>query len=368
MEHEDKDDDDCYDSKDREDLDKPVEPLFLDLQFLILVVFVLRMEQRILGRGTAGGIFPVSIFRAGDSSCLLVCRTDICPGSSGPLLALAGFRICFPVSCHGGSSGCACCSSPRGLRRPLPDLFPLAAGHGTGLGEILLPDPPDKITIRIIEGAPEVRRQLIHGLIPPVRALFTAFEHDLLHAVGQIRDLFTGTGERILYMLERDSNGGVPLVRDIPSQHLIQSHTQGVDIALFITKSAPRLFGRSVVDRSHYIGSDGIAGGGLRDPEVSHLYLPFLGNNDILGFNVSVDDMVPVSRGKSHGDLDGHSDSLSRRQPFLLFNIALEGDPVYQLHDDEVVSLFLPNVIDIDDIRMHQACSGLGFYPELGNE
>ena len=223
-----------------------------------------------------------------------------------------------------------------------------------------------KISVGFIEGTAKVSREFLHILVAAVRALFTALEHDLLHTAGKVRDQFPGRGKGILDMLKGNSHGGLPVKGHAARQHLIQSDAQRIDIALFVTVAAPCLLRRSIVDRPHDIGCDRVAGGGLGDAEVRHLDLALLGNNDILRFDIPVDDVVAVGCRQSHRDLDGDRHGLARYKPFFFLNIALERDPVDQLHDDVVGAFFLAHIIDIDNIRVHQTGSRLCFHAEFG--
>ena len=153
----------------------------------------------------------------------------------------------------------------------------------------------------------QIRCKFVHRLIATVRTFFTTFQHDLFHTVGKVRNGFPGRRAGILDMLEGDRHGRLSVIRHLSCHHFIQRDTQRIDIALFIAEPSPRLFGGSIVDRAHYIGGDRVAGGGLRDSEVRHLDLAFLGNNNVLGLDVSVDDMSPVRSRQAHGDLDRDS-------------------------------------------------------------
>ena len=214
----------------------------------------------------------------------------------------------------------------------------------------------------------KVRRQLIHSLITAVRTLLTALENDLFHAVGKIRDYFPRRRERILDMLQGNGDGCLSVVGYLAGQHLVQCHTQRIDITLLIAVASARLFRGGIMDRPHDIGGNGIAGGGLRDSEVRHLDFAFFGNDDILRLDIPVDNMAPVGSRQAHGDLDGNRYGLAGGKSLPLLNIPLERDAVHQFHDNVVGALFLADIINIDDIGVHQAGCGLRFYTELGDE
>ena len=122
------------------------------------------------------------------------------------------------------------------------------------------------------------------------------------------------------------------------------------------------------MDRSHDIGCDGIGGRDLGNAEIGHLDFAFFGNNDILGLDVPVDDVIPVGRFQSHGDLDGDGDCLLNGQSLPGLDIFFQRDAVHELHDDKINAFFLADIIYIYNIRMHQSRGGLGLHTELGYE
>ena len=225
-----------------------------------------------------------------------------------------------------------------------------------------------KISVRIADRHLEVRSQLLHILVAPVRALLTAFENDLVHAVGNIGIDLARRRHRLLDMTDRDRYRRLAVKRHFSRQHLIECHAQRVDIALLVAETAPGLFGRGIMNGSHDIGSDRITGSRLRDSEVRYLYLSVPGNNDILRFDIPVDDMVPVRDFKAHGNLQGDRNGFLVTEPSPLCYIILESDPVHQFHYDVVDALFLAYVVNIDDIGVHQACCRLRLYTEFRYE
>src|SRR5450759_279404 len=89
---------------------------------------------------------------------------------------------------------------------------------------------------------------------------------------------------------------------------------------------------------------------GPRDTEISHLYLTGLGNDDVLWFNVPVNDLVFVRELHRLGDLHGDVNDLLRRQRRVFLNQFLQGRALDVLHDDEIDAVFLTDVVDADDV------------------
>ena len=120
------------------------------------------------------------------------------------------------------------------------------------------------------------------------------------------------------------------------------------------------------MNRAHHIGSNGVAGSSLGDPEVCDLHLTFLGNNDILRFDISVNDVIVMGSLNPHTHLNSNADRLLDGQPCLFLDIFLKGNSLYQFHNNIVDSVFFPYVIYIDNIGVHQPCCCLRLNPEFG--
>ena len=116
---------------------------------------------------------------------------------------------------------------------------------------------------------------------------------------------------------------------------------------------------------SHDIGRDRIAGGGLRNTKIRHLYLAFLGNNDILRLDIPVDNVIVMCRLYSHGNLNGNAHRLLDGKSGLLLYIFFEGNSLHKFHDNVVILAFLAHIINIDDIGVHKSRRRLGFDSEL---
>ena len=75
--------------------------------------------------------------------------------------------------------------------------------------------------------------------------------------------------------------------------------------------------------RSHHIGGDGIAGGGLGDAEVRHFHFSVFGDHDILRLDVPMDNVMPVSRLDTLSNLHGDADGLGNLQFSFIPDILL---------------------------------------------
>ena len=112
----------------------------------------------------------------------------------------------------------------------------------------------------------------------------------------------------------------------------------------------------AVVRRLHYVGrfpGCGRAPFYLCQAEIENLGVPALGDEDIRGLDVTVNNAAGVRRVEGIGDLDAQ-----RKNRFQLHRAiadqVLECDAVEKLHDKECAIAFLANVVNRADIGMIQ--------------
>ena len=169
-------------------------------------------------------------------------------------------------------------------------------------------------------------------------------------------------------MLDRDRDRRLSVKRHLSGDHLIERNTERIDVGTGIRISATDLLRRTVMDRSHRIGTDGVGGCRAGDPEVRHLHLAVCRDNDILRLHVAVYDPLRVCSRKAHTYLDRDACCLPNGKLSLFRNIILEGDSLDQLHYYIIIARILPHVKNIDDIGVCQTGRSLRLSPELGNE
>ena len=119
---------------------------------------------------------------------------------------------------------------------------------------------------------------------------------------------------------------------------------------------------------SHDIGCDRIAGRCLGNTKVHDLDLSVSGNHNILWLDIAVDNMIVVSCLNTHGNLNGNTDRFLDGKTGFFLNILFECDTLNQFHDDIVDTVFLSDIINTDNIGMHQSCCGLCLHTEFGNK
>ena len=98
----------------------------------------------------------------------------------------------------------------------------------------------------------------------------------------------------------------------------------------------------------------------FRQPEVQNLGVSALGDKDVGGLDVAVDDAFGMGCIQCVGDLDG------QRQNQLGFhrsasNAVLQRQAVQKLHGDERFAVLIVNFVDRADVRMIQGGGRLGF-------
>src|SRR5699024_9050505 len=121
----------------------------------------------------------------------------------------------------------------------------------------------------------------------------------------------------------------------------------------------------AVMDRSHYVGADGIGRCSSGNSEICHFYLSVCGNDNILRLYIPVDNAVVMGGLQSHGNLDGDTGGLLNGKLAFLGNIFLKGNTLDQFHDNIVNAVVVAHVKYIYDIRVRQTGSRLGFAAEF---
>ena len=101
----------------------------------------------------------------------------------------------------------------------------------------------------------------------------------------------------------------------------------------------------------------------LRQPEIQNLGMPALGDEDIGGLDVPMDDASSVGSIQCVGDLDAKRQYLLDLQ-WLATDAMLQRHAIQKLHDDEGLPVLLTNFVDGADVGMVQCRSGTSFAAE----
>jgi hypothetical protein len=160
------------------------------------------------------------------------------------------------------------------------------------------------------------------------RILFEAVTHD---ALERGRNIAIGLGELGRIILEDGAHGvggGITVKGAFAGEHLVEDGAEGEDVGARIGGLAADLFGRHMADRAHDgtgVGPDllgGSVGGGIGrlgagefgQTEVQNLYPPVIGNEQVFGLQVAMDDPLFVRRSETAGDLLGVVGDFAGRQ------------------------------------------------------
>ena len=198
--------------------------------------------------------------------------------------------------------------------------------------------------------------------------LLEAMPHDALEAG---RDAAVGLGE-VGRLLRQDGahrvRGRLAVEGALAREHLVEDRTEGKDVAARVGGTAAHLLGRHVAERAEndsglgslrrgrqvrLLASETLGLRELGEAEVQDLDAAVLGDEEVLGLQISMDDPLLVRRSEAVGDLDRVVDRLALGQSASgkprAQRLALE-----QLRDDIGLALEGADVVDRQDVGVVQ--------------
>ena len=101
---------------------------------------------------------------------------------------------------------------------------------------------------------------------------------------------------------------------------------------------------------------------------VRHLHVSVAGDQDVVGFNVAVNESLFVGRLERQANSFGDVECLRDRQPALLTQYLLQVATFDVLHHDVMHVAVGPDVKYVHDVRMGKAGRRLGLTPEAFDE
>jgi hypothetical protein len=143
-----------------------------------------------------------------------------------------------------------------------------------------------------------------------------------------------------------------------PGDRLVKGHRQRVHIRARIRRCTLEHFGREIGDGPEYgasLSRRERAGDGLGHAEVRELRDTLLGDEDVLGFDVAMDNALFVGVVECFSDLLAVADGVGLIEPALRFENLAEGVAVDVLHDQVLASFDSAGVVDSDDVRVLEA-------------
>ena len=210
-----------------------------------------------------------------------------------------------------------------------------------------------------------------------LRVLLETVPDDALEAG---RDVLVRDGEvrRVFLQDRRHRVGGRVAVERAPArEHLVEDRAEGEDVAARVGGLAADLLGRHVAERAEHDAGLRARGRGrqvrrlaallrvreLGEAEVEDLHAAVVGDEDVLGLQVPVDDPLLVRGREAVDDLERVVDRLARRELAAREDrperLALE-----QLLDDVGRALVRADVVDRGDVGMVQDARRLGLLLE----
>ena len=168
---------------------------------------------------------------------------------------------------------------------------------------------------------------------------------------------------------ERGARAGVGLERHPAAQHLVEHDAEAVEVGAAVDRLGLDLLGRQVLGGAEERPLLGEVGrlGGLGDAEVADLHPAVLGQQDVGGLDVAVDEAGGVGDRQRAGDLGGDVGG-DPRVDLAVVEPGAQGLAAHQLHDDGLDAVVAARVVDVDDRRVRQAGDGDGLVAEAGDE
>ena len=157
-------------------------------------------------------------------------------------------------------------------------------------------------------------------------------------------------------VLHRHGDLVLAVERDVAGEHLVEHDAERVDVGLAVDVVAERLLGRDVVGRAEHaaVGGQAVVAQRAGDPEVRDLGRALRVEQDVLGLDVAVHDLVRVRAAERAGDLDRVGQRLVDRQPPEPADAVLERLALDVLEDDVGPVLVLAGVDHADDVRVRE--------------
>ena len=167
----------------------------------------------------------------------------------------------------------------------------------------------------------EIIEKLLDRRVAGAGFLLEGAPHDSFEARGQIIDDRRKGGERAVDDVVDHGPGRLAFEGDRSGGKLEEDDSERKDVGAGVDLEPLRLLGRHVGDRALgrvVVRASGMAGDEC-DAEVSDFDVSVFGEEDVLGFDVTVNDSVAVSMGESGGDLlPPLNDSLGRKRAAIV--------------------------------------------------
>ena len=155
-------------------------------------------------------------------------------------------------------------------------------------------------------------------------------------------------------------------VGNLTRKHFEEHYAQRIDIAAGSNLTAAGLLRRNIMHRTHYrFGINHcLVGNHFGNAEIGNFRIHIFIYQNILRLDVTVNNVMAVSMlqciCKTHSDFQN-----GIQAQLMLLHILLQSNTVNIFHNYILVAAFRHNIINVDDIRMHQTRRGFCLPAEL---
>jgi len=202
----------------------------------------------------------------------------------------------------------------------------------------------------------QIGQHLLGGSITLLRVFAHGANDDIFHALRNVRICAPGCFKRFLQMLQRDADGTFAQERQSSGQHLVQDDAKRIDVRFFARSDPFGMLRRKIMDRTDH--GTGLCNGGRSDctgnAEIRHLHPSVFADQDIVRFDVPMNDLVIMSMIQRIADLRCDFDRFVhlQRRPFP--DNFVQIGTIHVFHDDVMGILVLSDIINAHDVRMRQ--------------
>ncbi len=172
-------------------------------------------------------------------------------------------------------------------------------------------------------------------------------------------------------MLVSDCQRALSLEGGTPGEHLVEHHSQRVDVGAGIHRGALRLLGAEIAGGPDHGPGSGEFLGVVPcpdDPEVGHFHRAIPSEQDVPRLDIAMDQPRPVCHGERRRSLGSDlGRSSGEERPVGAQHLAQRA-PVHQLHHDEIGGAVFAPVVYGDDVGVAQVGRRLRLAPEAADK
>ena len=182
-------------------------------------------------------------------------------------------------------------------------------------------------------------------------------------------------------MLVGDGHGGIAGKRRAAGEHLVEHAAGGIQVGTHVDGLAARLLGRKVLCGAHHALRLGHGGCGIvqsaGDAEVHDLDHALLGNHDVAGLDIAVDNAHAMRIVERVKHAQHHLFAVALAECAVELDDVAQGLALDVFHDDVRQTLgitafgrnqFFARIVDVHDVRVVHLGHGVCFAAETGQE